>query len=163
MQSKPWERCYFTMFQSIDYKYLDNMERGNAALHCKLQDCEVEKFGDSFSTTFLSTIRSIQTVFHYIWVKEGTRQYGAEEEETATSPFQSRPTINLQTRAFQTPQQESGRQRSICRVFCRRERRQPSANVSDFIMQSVTVVRSCPDSLFWARAKARISIECGAG
>ena len=37
----------------------------------------------------------------------------------------------------------------------------PGANVSDFIMQSVTVVRSCPDSLFWARAKARISIECG--
>ena len=39
----------------------------------------------------------------------------------------------------------------------------PSANVSDFIMQSVTVVRSCPDSLFSARAKARISIECGGG
>ena len=39
----------------------------------------------------------------------------------------------------------------------------PGANVSDFIMQSVTVVRSCPDSLFSARAKARISIECGGG
>ena len=39
----------------------------------------------------------------------------------------------------------------------------PSANVSDFIMQSVTVVRSCPDSLFSARAKAQISIECGGG
>ena len=35
----------------------------------------------------------------------------------------------------------------------------PGANVSDFIMQSVTIPG--PVSLFRARAKARISIECG--
>ena len=93
-----------------------------------------------------------------IWVKQGTvmgtTDNGAEERpfcdvSISIAPhYQSKP---------KSPQQENPPTFNLPSVLSLA----PSANVSDFIMQSVTVVRSCPVSLFSARAKARISIECG--
>ena len=83
------------------------------------------------------------------WVLES---HNGRRDDSETSPFQSCPTINPKS-----PQQEwNGRQRSISRVFCRSRRVQMSqislCKVSQFL---------APVSLFRARAKARISIECG--
>ena len=83
------------------------------------------------------------------WVLES---HNGRRDDSETSPFQSCPTINPKS-----PQQEwNGRQRSISRVFCRSHRVQMSqislCKVSQFL---------APVSLFRARAKARISIECG--